>query len=173
MGDTDDALPPDDPAAMQEANVVADSRHEAIGQYYRGIHWFENQNYDAAAREFTAFVRDNPTHVYADRAQYWLVQCHFESHDYGLVIYASNQLEARFPFSLRVPEAMRLRALAYIEMGQIDDAATTLRDLLRRFPDSTVADAASHLLATVAVPRESTATLDADKGKDSEKDGRL
>jgi TolA-binding protein len=171
-------LPPADPAPMREANVVADSRHEAIGQYYRGIHWYENKNYDAAVREFTAFLRDNPDHVYADRAQYWLTECHFENHDYGLVIYASNQLEAKFPYSLRVPEAMQKRALAYMEMGQLDDAAMTLRDLLKRYPDASVADAASHLLATVTVPRESAKALDAEKDPregsaafDAEKDG--
>jgi len=141
---------PEEENAMRAENVIADSRGSVLNHYYRGLHYFEEHQYDNASREFRSFLTAEPEHPYADRAQYMELECHFENHDYGLAVFASNQLEAKYPYSLRLPEALQKRAMAYLEMGQSSTAAVTLRDLLRRYPESSVADSASRLLANLS-----------------------
>ena len=142
-----------DESEMKETNVIATSRADTSTSYFRGLHWFAQKNFDAAIRDFSQFLRENPEHVYADRAQAWLVECHFENHDYALTVFAANQLLAKFPFSMQLPEALHKRALSQIEQGDQEQASITLRDLLKRFPDAKIADSASRLLASIAAPR--------------------
>ena len=48
------------------------------------------------------------------------------------MVVETNLLESRYPYSVRMPEALYKRAMAYEGMGQQEQARQTLRDF---FPD--------------------------------------
>lgn len=143
-----------DAATRNDGESIADSTHETMHLYYRGLQQLQEGQYEDAQASFREFLKLSPNHVYADRAQYLVAEAHFKSHELGLVVIATNVLESRYPHSFRVPDALYKRALALDGMGQPDQARATLRDLLKRFPKDPTADGASRLLASLAGPRE-------------------
>ncbi len=138
-----EAAPVKKPVAEVE-NRVGDSKHENMHYYYRGWQQLSQGHYERAIENLREFLKANPDHVYADRAQFLIADSHFRNKEYGLAVIASNQLESRFPSSVRLPEALYKRGLAYRQMGQEADATRTFRDLIKRFPDDPHADS-SHL----------------------------
>jgi len=129
--------------------TVADSTHAGMHNYFQGLRLFESQDYEGALKEFRQFLSENPTHIYADRAEYFIAESHYRTQDYGLAVVATNRLESKHPFSFRLPEALLRRALAYESLGQPDDAQTVLREILKRYPGEAVAGEASRKLASI------------------------
>lgn len=147
-------LPQDDEGELDsnkilhaEDDSVADSGQESMHFYLQALELLEEKRYEQALQSLRSFVTENPTHVYADRAQYLIAETHFQNREYGLVIVATNLLEARYPHSFRLPEALYKRAIAYLSMNQAAPAKTTLQHLLQRYPKDPLAETASKELA--------------------------
>lgn len=119
---------------------VVDSRHEGMHFYYRGWQELSQGHYERAIQNLREFLKANPDHVYADRAEFLVTESHFRNQEYGQAVIAANRLESRFPTSLRLPEALYKKGLAYRKMGQQAEANRTFRDLIKRFPDDPHAD---------------------------------
>jgi TolA-binding protein len=133
-----------------EGNPIADSSHEMMHWYYKGAHALKEKHYDEAVVSFREFLKTEPSHIYADRAEYLITESHFKNQDYGLAIVAANRLEADHPHSFRLPDAYYLRAMAYLKMGQKADATESLRELVKRFPDHPISNRASRELASLS-----------------------
>jgi TolA-binding protein len=144
-GSANDSI--DAPEPRPAGTTVASSRHESMVDYYRGLQAMDEKRYDEAIGHFREFVRRNPNHVYADRAEFQIAEAHYLNHEYGLVIVETNQLEARYPFSVRAPEAAFQRALAHDGLGQREQARRALKDLMKKYPKSEFAARASRKLA--------------------------
>lgn len=143
------------PSEADAGATVADSAHETMQLYYRGLQLLEEKRYDEALKNLRAFLKLSPDHVYADRAEYLISQAHFMNKEYGLVVVETNLLESRYPYSVRLPEALYKRALAYEGMGQQEQARRTLRDFLSRFPKDPLAGEASRRLGEVSLAEPS------------------
>jgi len=150
---------PPPPQAEASDQSVADSTHEVMHLYYRGLQLVREGRYEETVRPFSLFLSSAPDHVYADRAQYWLVEAHFRNRDHGLAVIAANQFDSRFPKSFRLAESMYTRALAYESMGETKLARGALREVIKRFPDDVMADAATRRLGQVEPVREPPALL--------------
>ncbi len=136
-----------DPLAPLQENTVASSKHEDMHFYFEGLRLLEEQKFDLALASFRDFLKSNPVHVYADRAQFQIAEAHFLNKDYGLVVVATNLMESRYPYSFKLPEALYKRAVSFANLGQSESAQKSLRDLLNRFPDSSTAKLATLKLA--------------------------
>ncbi len=141
--------------AREETETVVDSRHEGLHLYRQGLQLARDRKFDEALDKFRQFLKENPDHVYADRAQYQIAEAHYGNKEYGLVIVAAQLLETRYPYSFRIPEACYFRAMALLNMGQRPQAADALRDVMRRFPKEIVAENASRKLAELTVSKRS------------------
>jgi|GEM_PF-1621223 len=127
--------------------TVADSSHESMHFYYEGLTSLETSHFDEAQRAFTRFLQESPSHVYADRAEYLVAKSYFESKEFGLAVLATNQLESRYPYSFRAPDALYYRALSYVNLGHKARAEATFQDLLKKYPWHRLAESASQKLA--------------------------
>jgi TolA-binding protein len=139
----------------ETAETVVDSRHEGLHLYGQGLQFLRDRKFDEAIERFRRFLKENPDHVYADRAQYLIAEAHYGNKEYGLVIVASQLLETKYPYSFRLPEAGYYRAMALLNMGQRPQAAETLKEILKRFPKEPIAETASRKLAELSVTRRS------------------
>lgn len=149
--DMEGELPAEPDDEREEDAVVADSRHEGMHWYYRGVEALKQGDYDQAVNFLRTFLKDNADHVYADRAEFLISRAHFLNREYGLVIVGTNLLEKRYPNSLKLPDAVYQKSLSYLGLGQREEAKRSLKDLIVRFPKDPVADMASRKLAELSV----------------------
>jgi len=119
-----------------DGEVIADSSFENLHLYYAGLQAKKDRKFDQATHAFRQFLQSNSDHVYADRAQYLIVECLFLNREYQLSIVAANQLLSREDESLRAPDALFYRAMSYRELGQKSEARDGLKELVNRFPKS-------------------------------------
>ncbi len=139
----------DDTLGNEESVSLADSRHESLHWYFRGLTLLEQGQFDSALESFGAFLKASPHHVYADRAQYWIGEAHFRAKEYGLALIAMNRLESEFPLSFRATEASWKKALTLENLGRSAEAVVHLKEFLRRFPRHPMSPLASNKLASL------------------------
>lgn len=139
--------------APADEDAVATSEHEVLTFYRQGLDLIDAKRYDEAIAAFRAFLSKAPEHVYADRASYWIAQAYFLSREYGLALTEQNRLLARFPFSMRAPEALYGAALSNLALGQKQVASGLLRDFLRQYPKRPLSETVSRKLAELTNPR--------------------
>ena len=133
-------------------STLADSSQENMHYYYEALANLREQQYDKALQSLHRFLSLDPQHVYADRAQFLIAHTHFTNKEYGLAVVASNLLEARYPYSFKLPESLYERGLAYLEMKQEGQARNTLKNLIQNFPQSDSAQDAAKKLAQLMKP---------------------
>jgi tol-pal system protein YbgF len=130
-------------------SLVVSSQYESMTWYNQGLTLMQGGKFDEAVGAFARFLRMGPEHVYADRAQFWMAECHFRNREFGLAVVAYNLVVSQYPDSIKVPEAMYQAALAHLKMGQSSAAKNLLHDLLRQFPMDSMATPASKKLAEI------------------------
>ncbi len=111
---------------------------------------YSTKDYDRAVVALRKFLEVAPEHVYADRAQYWLVQSHFSNQEYSQALIEANKMVAKYPHSFRLAQVMVLKANALIALGQRAEGRSMLREFLKRFPNHDLSDSVSHKLAEVS-----------------------
>jgi len=127
---------------MDEVETIADSSQDSMHTYYRGLELYKGKKFEDAIEAFRAFINENPQHVYADRAQFFVVDSYFLMKEYGMVIVAANLLESKYPYSQRMAEATYKRGLALLEMNQEAQAKAALSQLMKNFPKDPSAELA-------------------------------
>jgi TolA-binding protein len=140
-------------ADFENETPIANSDHANLHFYREGSAHLANKLWDQAISSFSRFLTDNPNHIYADRAAFWVAHCHFMTQDYGLAVIAFNQLEVRYPHSSRIPEAIYLRAMAHVELGQTEEAVPEFRSLMEKYPSNALVNDASKRLAEISLHR--------------------
>jgi len=123
---------------MADSETIVDSSQELMQNYYRGLQLVSDKKYEDAIDSFRLFIKENPNHVYADRAQYLIADSYFKNKEYAMAIVAINLLETKFPYTLKLPEALYRRGLFLIEMNQKTQAKITLSQLIKKFPKEPV-----------------------------------
>jgi tol-pal system protein YbgF len=147
----DEEEPLETSPTLSESESVVDSSQEVMHLYYRGLQLLHDKKYDEASNPFYQFVKGNPEHVYADRAQFLLMEAHYLSGEYGLAIVAANVLESHYPQSVKIPSAILRRAMSYAKLQQRQEAEQNLRQLVRDFPNAPQAQLASKKLAELSI----------------------
>ena len=140
-----------EPRASDDERKIADSNDESMHLYFKGLEKMRERKFDSALEDFRQFLALSPGHVYADRAQFLIAECHFLTREYGLTIVSTNLLISRYPHSVKIPDAMLQRAIAYLEMKQTELGRNALTDILKKYPTEPVADQASKRLAQLNV----------------------
>jgi TolA-binding protein len=129
--------------------TLADSSFESMNTYYEAISLRDAGKYDEAVEKLNRFILENPDHVYSDRAQFLILDSHFKNREYGLALVDSFLLENRYTDSRKIPEAIHKRALAYLNLGDKEKGAQTLKILVETFPNSAVLPIAKETLASL------------------------
>ncbi len=133
-----------------EGEVISDSENEEMHWYYQGLRQLQGGQFEEAISSFREFLREKPDHVYADRAEYLISRAHFLNKDYQLVIVTTNLLESRYPYSVKLSDAIYERALAYEMLGEKKYAIETLKNLLNKYPNSSLSEKVSRKLAELS-----------------------
>jgi tol-pal system protein YbgF len=107
---------------------------------------FERQEYGQAISRFEEYIAAFPQTELADNAQYWIGECYYAQKDYKQALREFDKVEKNFPKGNKIPDAKFKKALSSRELGNRDDAARELREVISRYPDSQAAIMASEKL---------------------------
>jgi len=102
--------------------------------------------YDEAAAAFRAFLKQYQGSSYADNAQYWLGEVYYVTRDFKTALVEFGKLLEGFPDSPKVPGAMLKMGYSQFELKEWSAAADLLKQVVKRFPDSSTAKLAQKRL---------------------------
>jgi len=104
------------------------------GQYDAAMELLSRAQYSDAQAAFRNFVIANPTNDLAGPAQYWVGDISFTQKDYGGSAKAFADVLKRFPKTSKAPDAMLKLGLSLMELGQKNEACTTLGAIKAKYP---------------------------------------
>ena len=90
--------------------------------------------YSEAQSSFRSFVLANPTNELAGPAQYWVGDISFTQKDYSNAAKAFADVLKRFSKTTKAPDAMLKLGLSLMELGQKNEACTTLGAIKAKYP---------------------------------------
>ncbi len=140
------------PANLEEEATIADSSHEELHKYFKGVELLRDKKTDEGLILLKEFISENPKHVYADRAQVLIGETYLKNKEYGLVIAQTHQLERSYPHSVKMSEALYQRASAFLALNQKEDAKITLERILSEFPKDKFTELAGKRLSSLQTP---------------------
>jgi tol-pal system protein YbgF len=116
------------------APAVAGPAVDARAQYDAAMELLSRAQYSDAQSAFRNFVVANPTNDLAGPAQYWVGDISFTQKDYSGSAKAFADVLKRFPKTSKAPDAMLKLGLSLMELGQKNEACTTLGAIKAKYP---------------------------------------
>jgi tol-pal system protein YbgF len=101
----------------------------------------------AAANVFSDFTRRYPRSGYGVAALFWLGNAQYANRDYKEAIKNFSALLARAPDHARAPESLLSVANCQLELKDTKSARKTLTDVVKSYPQTEAATAATERLA--------------------------
>lgn len=114
--------------------------------YDRGYTLFHQKSYDLAEASFRTFLTRHPDSDLADNASFWIGESYFARGDYAAALTEFADTVDRFPQGNKVSDALFKAGRCLEEMGRLDEAADTYREVQQRFPSSVAAVGAKERL---------------------------
>ncbi|NWG87444.1 MAG: tol-pal system protein YbgF [Hydrogenophilaceae bacterium] len=106
-------------------------------------------NYQAAIKDFQAFLKAYPNSSLAGNAQYWIGFSQFSLGDFKATLESHQKLLQAYPDSPKAPDAMLGLARARMQLGDNKAAQATLEQIIKQYAGSRAAENAQKLLATL------------------------
>ncbi|MGH8531704.1 MAG: tol-pal system protein YbgF [Gammaproteobacteria bacterium] len=130
--------------------TVAAARASHEEDDYRGaFDLLKVGNYKDSISAFNDFLGQYPKSTHADNAQYWLAEAYYVTHQYQPAISEYTKLVERYPESPKLTHALLKIGYSHHELGQLDQARTSLESLRVRYPGTTAARLADERLQRI------------------------
>lgn len=110
---------------------------------------FRTGDYLRSQKQFSDFLSIHSRSAYTPSAQFWLANAQYASKDVREAIQNYRAMVARAPTHPRAPDAQLGLANAYVDMKDTKAARKALEDLVRIYPQSEAAQAATARLQTL------------------------
>lgn len=107
--------------------------------YDRAFELIQARQYEQAATAFREFLERYPGTEYAANAQYWLAETYYVRSQFGEALPEFQGVLDDYPRSSKVPDALLKVGYCNYELGNIDEARMTLREVQAEYPDTTAA----------------------------------
>lgn len=119
------------------------SEDPVVREYRAALRHLSESRLSEALSGLEAFVREHPSHPYADNAMYWSGEVHYARRDYRRAMGSFESLVERYPRGNKVPDALLRIGLCLTRMGQQARARRVFERLRAQYPDSVAAQMAS------------------------------
>jgi tol-pal system protein YbgF len=121
---------PDPPAPVLESP-------EAL--YQAAKRDFDRGAYEAAKNGFQQFLERHPKDPNADNARFWLGETYYREQWYEKAILEYQEVIENYPDGNKVPASLLKQGLAFFNLGDKGNARLILKELIRKYPDSSEA----------------------------------
>jgi len=102
--------------------------------YFTAYSDYNKKNYDLAIEGFSQFVKQFPENVLADNSLYWIGECYYAQKKYTDAIRIFSDIISKYKSGDKVPDALLKKGYALIEMDQVGNGVTVLKELISEFP---------------------------------------
>lgn len=121
--------------ALPGGNVTASSGDPAATRYEHAFSLLRSGRYEQAQGEFLGFLADNPDHLLAGNAKYWLGETYYVrgSYDEAARIFAEGYQQ--YPRGAKAPDNLLKLGLSLASLGSANDACLALSQLEKEFPN--------------------------------------
>ena len=139
-----DAPPPEtivEPAAVASEDEKAD--------YLDAFDALKRGDYVASASAFESFLMRHPAGTYAPNALYWLGESYYVTQNYDMAERQFRAVIDRFPHHDKAAGALLKVGLSQYGQGAVEAAASTLAEVIARYPGTDVARTAGDSLRSM------------------------
>ena len=143
----DDRLKKFEPTQMKVDGVEFVAEPTETKAYEDALGVFRKGDFAAASTAFNDFIKRNPKSGYVLPSLFWLGNAQYANRNYTSAIANFNTLLTKAPSHLRAPEAMLSVANCQLELKDIKAARKTLAEVVKTYPRTEAASAATERLA--------------------------
>ena len=133
---------------MPSAQRAPERSESSVAKYREAVALLKRGEHANAVAMLRDFLQANPSHDYADNAQYWLGEAFYDQKDYIHAVSEFRTTVEKYPQGNKVPDAMLKVGYCYYAMGQGDKGETVLAELVRLYPKTEPAELAAKRLET-------------------------
>jgi tol-pal system protein YbgF len=137
MGGAPTASPP------HSAGVTKISPEDA---YRSAFALYKEAKFSMAREAMQKFIKDYPDDPLAGNAQFWIGETYYRERDFASAILAYEEVIKNYSSNRKVSAAMLKQGFAFANMGEKDAAKSILNQVIEKYPDSDVANAAKEKL---------------------------
>ena len=128
-----------EPAVAGDAMMSADTVLDEQSQYRQAFELLKSGQYEPAIQAFQTFLQNYPDSGLAANAQYWLGEANYGARHYEQAVREFEKVRTAFAESAKVPDASLKLAYSYYELKQWDGARSVLKEIISRYPETSVA----------------------------------
>jgi len=143
----DDRLKKFEPSKVKVDGVEFMADPAETKAYEDALAVFRKGEFGAASTAFNDFVKRNPKSGYVVPSLFWLGNAQYANRDYNNAIKNFNTLLSKAPNHMRAADAMLSVANCQLDLKDIKAARKTLGDVVKTYPHTEAAAAASERLA--------------------------
>ena len=143
----DDRLKKFEPSKVKVDGVEFMADPAETKAYEDALAVFRKGEFGAASTAFNDFVKRNPKSGYVVPSLFWLGNAQYANRDYNNAIKNFNTLLSKAPNHVRAADAMLSVANCQLDLKDIKAARKTLGDVVKTYPHTEAAAAASERLA--------------------------
>lgn len=143
----DDRLKKFEPAKVKVDGVEFVAEPAETKAYEDALAIFRKGEFGAASTAFNDFIKRNPKSGYVVPSLFWLGNAQYANRDYTNAIKNFNTLLAKAPSHMRAADAMLSVANCQLDLKDIKAARKTLAEVVKAYPHTEAAAAASERLA--------------------------
>ncbi len=131
----------------EEGSPDDGSGAETAGDLYvQAKEAFDKGKYETAQKLFERFLEAHPRSKRADNAQFWIGEIYYREKWYEKAILEYQKVIETYPKGNKVRSALLKQGLAFLNLGDKDNARLILKELVRKHPDSSEAKIATERL---------------------------
>ena len=143
----DDRLKKFEPTKVKVDGVEFVADPAETKAYEDALAIFRKGDFAAASNAFNDFIKRNPKSGYVVPSLFWVGNAQYANRDYNNAIKNFNTLLSKAPNHMRSADAMLSVANCQLELKDIKAARKTLGDVVKTYPHTEAASAASERLA--------------------------
>ena len=145
---TDDAQPEDlKPEDLKSDKEYDKDNPEAIYKHAKSL--LDKEEYDASRLEFEKFINLFPDSKNADNARFWIAETHYREKWYEKSILEYQKVIEKYSTGNKVAAALLKQGYSFAELGEKANARLILKELIKKYPDSTEAGFAAKKLKSL------------------------
>ena len=143
----DDRLKKFEPTKVKVDGVEFVADPAETKAYEDALAVFRKGEFGSASGAFNDFIKRNPKSGYVVPSLFWLGNAQYANRDYNNAIKNFNTLLSKAPNHMRAADAMLSVANCQLDLKDIKAARKTLGDVVKTYPHTEAASAASERLA--------------------------
>jgi len=128
--------------AVEPAKPLSENEAYAVAKQA-----FDRGEYEKSRTLFQDLLKNHPASIHADNAQFWIGESYYREKWYEKAILEYQKVIEQYPTGNKVQASLLKQGLAFQQLGDNPNARLILKELVRKYPDSTEAKIARQKLA--------------------------